>query len=751
MPFATCTFTTDRYNITMSKKSKQFPVSGMSCAACAGSVESVLEQSPGVDRAEVNFADQSVWIEYNADEEDLKSALQEVGYDIIIQEDNPLEQQEEEKQKSYEELKRRTLGAAILTLPVFIIGMFFMSWEEGRWISLVLSTPILFVFGRQFFIQAARQARRGKANMDTLVALSTGIAYTFSLFNTLYPEFWTNRGLDPHVYYEAATVIITFILVGRLLEERAKSQTGAALKKLMNLKPDRVILITEGKEKEIGTEEVQVHDTLRVRPGERIPVDGILLSGQSYIDESMISGEPEAVKKSKGDRVFAGTINQKGSFDFTAKKVGAETLLSQIIERVRRAQGSKAPVQKLVDRIAAVFVPVVISISILTFVSWNIWGGADAFSHALLTSISVLVVACPCALGLATPTAIMVGIGKGAENNILIQDAESLQRARKVDTLILDKTGTITEGRPRVAEQIWADESKSKQAKAVALAMEQRSEHPLAQALIRRLKEDGVSPTSLSGFDSITGRGLKANDSKGETFFIGNAALMDEQNLSRPENIQEYLNKHADEAQTIVYLGADGRVIGLFAISDQVKAHAAEAISNLKGRGIEIRMLTGDQEGTAKAVCKAVGINSYRASLLPRDKAEEIERLQKEGKSVAMVGDGINDSEALATADLSIAMGHGSDIAMDVADITLVTSDLRSIGKAFNLSHLTVRGIYQNLFWAFVYNIVGIPIAAGLIYPFTGFLLDPMIAAGAMALSSVSVVGNSLRLRNKRL
>ncbi len=723
----------------------------MSCAACAGSVESVLEQTTGVDRAEVNFADQSVWIEYDTAEEDLKKALQEVGYDIIIQEDNPLEQQKEEKQKSYEKLKRRTLWAAILTLPVFIIGMFFMSWEGGRWISLVLSTPILFYFGRQFFIQAARQARRGKANMDTLVALSTGIAYTFSLFNTIYPEFWTGRGLDPHVYYEAATVIITFILVGRLLEERAKSQTGTALKKLMNLKPDRVILIANGEEKEIRTEEVQVNDQLRVRPGERIPVDGKLISGQSYIDESMISGEPEAVKKSKGDQVFAGTINQKGSFDFRAKKVGAETLLSQIIERVRRAQGSKAPVQKLVDRIAAVFVPVVITISILTFISWNIWGGADAFSHALLTSISVLVVACPCALGLATPTAIMVGIGKGAENNILIQDAESLQRARKIDTLILDKTGTITEGRPRVVDQVWVDPNISQQGKAVALAMEQRSEHPLAQAVIRRLKEDGISPAVISDFESLTGRGLKAQNDEDATFFIGNAALMDEQNLSMPDKILQYLEKHANEAQTIIYLGVDGKVIGLFAIADQVKAHAAEAISNLKNRGIHILMLTGDQESTAQAVCKTVGIDSYRASLLPRDKAEEIETLQKEGKSIAMVGDGINDSEALAKADLSIAMGHGSDIAMDVADITLVTSDLRSIAKALNLSHLTVRGIYQNLFWAFVYNIVGIPIAAGIIYPFTGFLLDPMIAAGAMALSSVSVVGNSLRLRNKKL
>jgi Cu2+-exporting ATPase len=519
----------------------------------------------------------------------------------------------------------------------------------------------------------------------------------------------------------------------------------------MNLKPDRVILISDGQEKEIRTEEVQVNDQLRVRPGERIPVDGELISGESNIDESMISGEPEAVKKSKGDQVFAGTINQKGSFDFVAKKVGAETLLSQIIERVRRAQGSKAPVQKLVDRIAAVFVPIVIAISILTFISWNIWGETDAFSHALLTSISVLVVACPCALGLATPTAIMVGIGKGAENNILIQDAESLQRAPKIDTLLLDKTGTITEGRPRVSEQIWADESKTKQGKAMALAMEQRSEHPLAQAIIRPLKEEGISPATLSGFDSITGRGLRAGAPDGTEFYMGNAALMQEHNLYIPETIQEYLKQDANEAQTIVYLGTDEKVIAVFAIADQVKAHAASAIVDLKARGIDVRMLTGDQESTAKAVCDEVGIDSYRASLLPNDKSEEIKRLQSEGRKVAMVGDGINDSEALAISDLSIAMGHGSDIAMDVADITLVTSDLRSIPKALGLSNVTVRGIYQNLFWAFIYNVIGIPIAAGILYPLTGFLLDPMIAAGAMALSSVSVVTNSLRLRNKNL
>ena len=558
----------------------------MSCAACAGSVESVLQQVSGVDKAEVNFADQTVQVEYETAEQELKTALQEVGYDIIIEEGDSREKQEELQKESFQELQKRTIGAALFTLPVFVIGMFFMNWPAGKWVSLILSTPVVFYFGRQFFVQAFRKARRFTANMDTLVALSTGIAYTFSLFNTVYPQFWTSQGLSAHVYFEAATVIITFILTGKLLEERAKSRTGDALKKLMNLQPEKVLLVhSEGEEEERDISEVQVEDRLRVRPGERIPVDGVVLSGNSHIDESMISGEPNPVTKREGDEVYAGTINQKGSFEISAKKVGDETLLSQIIDRVRKAQGSKAPVQKLVDQIASVFVPVVIAISIATFISWSIWGGPDAFSHALLTSISVLVVACPCALGLATPTAIMVGIGKGAENNILIQDAESLQRARQIDNLILDKTGTITEGKPRVIDQIWDNKLEHSRLKSIALAMEQRSEHPLAQAIIRALKEEGVTPATLDSFKSLTGRGIQAQAEKNGTYYLGNKALIEDKNLSVSKELQMQLDKNAKKAQTHVYMGTDKAVTAIFFIADKVKSHAKEAISLIQDKG----------------------------------------------------------------------------------------------------------------------------------------------------------------------
>ncbi len=732
-------------------KKQIFPVSGMSCAACASSVESVLEQTEGVHKAEVNFADHSVQVEYDTTDEELRAALQAVGYDLITEGEDPFEQQKEEKQAAYVALQLKTLGAALLTLPVFILGMFFMSWEPGRWISLLLSVPVVFYFGRQFFIQAAKQARRAQANMDSLVALSTGIAFIFSAFNTIYPEFWTSRGFQPHVYYEAATVIITFILAGRLLEERAKSQTTSALKKLMGLQAETLTLITDSGDEQVPIDRVQVGDDIRVKPGEKIPVDGRVTEGQSYIDESMISGEPEPVKKGSGDTVFAGTINQTGSFEFRAEKVGRATLLSQIIARVKAAQGSKAPVQKLVDKIAGIFVPTVILISIITFVVWMSVGGEAAFSRALMTAISVLVVACPCALGLATPTAIMVGIGKGAENQILIQDAQSLQTARNIDTLILDKTGTITEGRPTVSQIVWAKSTDANHLLAVLMAMEARSEHPLAQAILRYCSEKGITPAALSSFDSLTGEGITAETEVGNRFWVGKKALMEQKELQLPTDLSEKAKSWQAKARTVVYFGHDNQVIAVLAIADRIKEHSTRAIAQLQHMGIEIIMLTGDQEDTARAVSQEVGITTFRAGLMPDEKAEEVMRWQQNGRKVAMVGDGINDSEALARADLSIAMGHGSDIAMDVADITLVTSDLRHIPKALKLSQLTVRGIYQNLFWAFIYNLIGIPIAAGLLYPFTGFLLDPMLAAGAMALSSVSVVLNSLRLKNIQL
>ena len=733
---------------------KSFPVTGMTCAACASSVESILSHTDGVNKATVNFASNSVLVDYDASvsEEKLQNALREVGYDIIIDAEDPAEAQQELQQKHYQDIKYRTIWSAILTLPIFILGMFFMQWEPGKWVSLVLTIPVLFWFGRSFFINAFKQARFAKANMDTLVALSTGMAFLFSVFNTLFPEFWLSRGIEPHVYYEAATVIITFISLGKLLEERAKSNTSSAIKKLMGLQPKTLKIIEDGEEKEIPISEVQVGQTILVRPGEKIPVDGEVSKGSSYVDESMITGEPVPVQKSKEAKVFAGTVNQKGSFQFTAEKVGGETLLSQIIKMVQEAQGSKAPVQKLVDKIAGIFVPIVLAISIITFIVWMFVGGDNAFSQALLTSVAVLVIACPCALGLATPTAIMVGIGKGAENNILIKDAESLELGHKVNAVILDKTGTITQGKPLVTDIHWAEDTKGvEKCEQILLAIEAQSEHPLAEAVVNHFKEQGVQPAEIASFESITGMGVKAELENSRPYFVGNHKLMVENAIQIDTALIEVSENLEDQAKTVIFFSNDKRVLAILAIADKIKETSKKAITTLQEKGIEVYMLTGDNHNTASAVAQQVGITNYQGEVLPSDKAAFVEKLQADGKVVAMVGDGINDSHALAQADVSIAMGKGSDIAMDVAKMTLITSDLQSIPKALKLSKKTVMGIRQNLFWAFIYNIIGIPIAAGVLYPINGFLLDPMIAGAAMAFSSVSVVANSLRLKQVKL
>ena len=730
-----------------------FPVTGMSCASCAASVASILNDTEGVQNAEVNFASSSVRVEYDPSLSpvDLQSALQSVGYDLIVDAEDPHAKQQERQQQHYREVKRRTIGAALLTLPVFILGMFAMDWMPGRWISLALTIPVLFWFGRSFFINAGKQARHGKANMDTLVALSTGIAFLFSLFNTLYPEFWLQRGLAPHVYYEAATVIITFILLGKLLEERAKSNTSSSIKKLMGLQPKTLRVIRDGQEIEMPIASVQMGDTIVVRPGEKIPVDGQVTAGRSFVDESMITGEPVPVEKISGEPVFAGTVNQKGSFRFVAEKVGGKTLLAQIIKQVQEAQGSQAPVQRLVDKIAGIFVPVVLGLAVLTFVVWMLVGGKDAFTHALLTSISVLVIACPCALGLATPTAIMVGIGRGAENNILIKDAESLELGHRVNAVVLDKTGTITEGKPVVTDVQWTDDTQVSEWKSVLLALESQSEHPLAEAVVTWLRDEGVRPAKLSGFNSLTGRGVKATGEDGVVYYIGNQKLLDEQRIALSSQLLAEAGRLRQQAKTVVFFVNEKRVLGVLAIADKIKDSSQAAIKALQDRDIDVYMLTGDNEQTARAVAQQVGLEHFRAEVLPSDKADFVKELQQQGKIVAMVGDGINDSQALAQADVSIAMGQGSDIAMDVAKMTLITSDLQSIPKALMLSRKTVRGIRQNLFWAFIYNLIGIPIAAGILYPINGFLLDPMIAGAAMAFSSVSVVANSLRLRKTKI
>ncbi|WP_310991196.1 heavy metal translocating P-type ATPase [Aequorivita marina] len=733
---------------------KSFPVTGMTCAACAGSVESILSHTNGVNKATVNFASSSVLVDYDesTSEEKLQRALQEVGYDLIVDVEDPAGAQQELQQKHYQDIKNRTIWSAILTLPIFILGMFFMAWEPGKWISLVLTVPVLFLFGRSFFINAFKQAKYRKANMDTLVALSTGIAFLFSVFNTLFPQFWLSRGIEPHVYYEAATVIITFISLGKLLEEKAKSNTSSAIKKLMGLQPKTLKVIENGEEKEIPISEVQVGQTILVRPGEKIPVDGEVSKGSSYVDESMITGEPVPVQKSKAEKVFAGTVNQKGSFQFTAEKVGGETLLSQIIKMVQEAQGSKAPVQKLVDKIAGIFVPIVLGISIVTFIVWMFVGGDNAFSQALLTSVAVLVIACPCALGLATPTAIMVGIGKGAENNILIKDAESLELGHKVNAVILDKTGTITEGKPLVTDIIWAEKGNDeKKYKQILLAIEAQSEHPLAEAVVNHFKEQDVRPAEITSFESITGMGVKAASENGTKYFVGNHKLMVKNDIQIDAALIKTSENLEEQAKTVIFFSNNENVLAILAIADKIKETSKKAITTLQNKGIEVYMLTGDNNKTASAVAQQVGITHYQGEVMPSDKAAFVEKLQADGKTVAMVGDGINDSHALAQANVSIAMGKGSDIAMDVAKMTLITSDLQSIPKALELSKRTVLGIRQNLFWAFIYNIIGIPIAAGVLYPVNGFLLDPMIAGAAMAFSSVSVVANSLRLKRVKL
>ena len=733
---------------------ESFPVTGMTCASCAASVESVLKHTEGVFDASVNFANSSVLVEYDKElsPNQLQNALREVGYDIIIDAEDPSEVQQELQQKHYQDIKNRTIWSAILTLPIFVLGMFFMQWEPGKWISLVLTFPILFWFGRSFFINAFKQAKHGKANMDTLVALSTGIAFIFSVFNTFFPESWLSRGIEPHVYYEAATVIITFISLGKLLEEKAKSNTSSAIKKLMGLQPKTLKIIENGEEREIPISSVQVGQTILVRPGEKIPVDGEVSKGSSYVDESMITGEPVPVQKSQGEKVFAGTVNQKGSFQFTAEKVGGETLLSQIIKMVQQAQGSKAPVQKLVDKIAGIFVPVVLGISIVTFIVWMSLGGDNAFSQALLTSVAVLVIACPCALGLATPTAIMVGIGKGAENNILIKDAESLELGHKVNAVILDKTGTITEGKPLVTDIFWKDKLEDiNEYKKVLLAIEAQSEHPLAEAVVNHLKDENIEKAEIASFESITGKGVKAQTENGSPYYVGNHKLMLEKNIQIDASLMQTAESLEEQAKTVIFFGNEKQVLAILAIADKIKETSKMAIATLQERGIEVYMLTGDNNKTASAVAKQVGITNYQGEVMPSDKAAFVEKLQADGKIVAMVGDGINDSHALAQANVSIAMGKGSDIAMDVAKMTLITSDLQSIPKALELSKRTVLGIRQNLFWAFIYNIIGIPIAAGVLYPVNGFLLDPMIAGAAMAFSSVSVVANSLRLKRVKL
>lgn len=731
------------------KTTQTFPVLDMSCAACATRVEKTLNRQPGVYHAQVNYAAATATVEYNPQEctpETLKDAIQNAGYDLVIETNAQKEKiAEDAHSRKYRQLKQRTIFSLMLSVPVAIIGMCFMDWTYANYVMWILSTPVVFWLGRDFYRNAWKQLKHRTSNMDTLVAVSTGIAYTFSLFNLFWPEFWLSRGIHPHVYFEAASVIISFILLGRLLEEKAKGNTSEAIKKLMGLQPATVTILTpEGQLKEIPVEQVQQGQRLVVKPGSRIAVDGTVYEGSSYVDESMLTGEPLPTEKIPGAKVYAGTINQKGSFSFIADKVGSETILAHIIRMVQDAQGSKAPVQQLVDRIAAIFVPTILSIAVLSFLAWIWLDNANGFTHGLLAAVTVTIIACPCALGLATPTAIMVGIGKGAENGILIKDAESLETARKVNAIVLDKTGTLTEGHPTVTD--ISDPLLQSPLGDVLFTLESASEHPLAQAIVQHQTRQLLP---MEEFESLTGLGVRGKIN-GTYYYAGNRRLLETHHLTVSPSLTEEAARLSQEAKTVIWLADSQQALGLIAIADRIKPTSKEAVRQLQEMGISTYMLTGDNPETAQRIAAQCGITHFQAEVLPQQKAQFIKDLQKEGKIVAMVGDGINDSAALAQADLSIAMGKGSDIAMDVAKMTLISSDLNKITDAIRLSQATVRTIRENLFWAFIYNLIGIPVAAGILYPINGFLLNPMIAGAAMAMSSVSVVSNSLRLKRKK-
>lgn len=728
------------------ERTKIFPVKGMTCASCASSVESMLQNSHGVNEATVNFADSSVKVRYvpeDISDTNMAESIRKIGYELVTQSTG---NEEAEAEQAFKIRKRKLAIAVSFSLPVFILSMLFKNaLPYQNWILLFLTLQVVFYSGREFYVIAWKQLLHRSSNMDTLVALGTGMAFLFSVFNTVFPDFMLSQGLPADVYYESAVVIITLILLGRFLEERAKGRASDAIRKLMKMQPDSVNVIEASEIIEKPLSDVKASDHILVRPGERIPVDGTVLEGSSMVDESMMSGEAIPVEKNTNKKVYGGTMNQDGTLTVKATAVGENAYLSRIIETVRSAQGSKPPVQRLVDKIASVFVPVVILIAIATFVTWYFAGAS--FSHAFITFISVLIIACPCALGLATPTALMTGIGRGAENGILIKEAKSLEKAQKTDVLILDKTGTLTYGKPEVAEIFWEKGEEKPKLASVFLAMEEKSQHPLAKAIVRYLQKQKIKPVAITAFENFSGKGITAF-AEGEKFISGNRSFIEQNNI----RVSEKLKSKAENATgTAVYFAMGSKVEAVCILNDEIKSNASDVVSSLKKKGIKVVMVTGDAEKPAREIAKKVGIDEVFASKLPEEKKSIVEQYQKQGLTVAMTGDGINDAASLAMADMSIAMGSGSDIALDTADITLMHSDLQHLEKAFSLSKAINKKINQNLFWAFVYNVIAIPVAAGVLYPSAGILLSPMIAGGTMAFSSVSVVTNSLMLKRIKL
>ena len=744
-----------RYLCIMGKQNNKIvtcslPVVGLGCAACAVRVDKTLHEVEGVETASVNFAASTAQISFNRDTcsvEKIRKAVQDAGYDLLIEDKEVAAAHAKElRQKNYRKMIHNCIGAWSLAVPIMVLSMFFKEQEWVGYVTWIGSTISLFFFGRSFFIGAWNQLRHMSFNMDSLVANSTGIAYLFSLFNLFFPSFWLDHGITPHLYFETASGLIAFILLGRMLEERAKQRTSKSIEKLINLRPKRVTIITAQGERKIAVSQVQKNDMVLVHSGERIPVDGVIVEGESYVDESTLSGEPIPVHKTVGSQVSSGTINGKGTFKFRAEKVGDQTVLAQIIRMVEQAQGSRAPIQNVVDRVAGVFVPVIIFIALLTFFAWYVLAPEEGFSHGLLTMMTVLVIACPCALGLATPTAIMVGIGRGAEAGILIKDADSLQMARRIDTVVLDKTGTLTQGKPAVVEKhiVTGCEQKT----AILSMLESHSQHPLAKAIHEAFEGD-VS-LELTNFEEITGEGVRGTVG-GTTYWVGNEKLLKKQHIE-PEN--EFLVK-AEEWQkkgcSLIWFFDSKRILALVGLLDPLKETSQQAVQELQNLGIEVCLLTGDNLEAAQRAARQVGIQRVVAGVSPMEKTAFISQLQSQDRCVAMVGDGINDSGALALADLSVAMGQGSDIAVDASQVTILSSDLSKVAEMIRLSQATMRILHQNLFWAFIYNSISVPIAAGVLYPFFGVLLHPMIGGVAMAFSSVSVVSNSLRLRRAKL
>ena len=726
----------------MGVRRRNFPVQGMGCAACVARVENTLRACKGVSGVSVSLASNSAQVDFDPDQTtpaELQQAVRDAGYDLLVDgtDDEADSEAETARQDAFRALRKDTVIACVLAALVMLLGMGFKDFPGKGFVLWALATPVVFWCGRRFFKAGFSAVRHGSANMDTLVALSVSISYLFSVFNLLVPHVWTSQGLDAHLYFESATMIVAFILIGRLLEERAKHSTTAAIRKLMGLQ-EKGAVASPG-------------ETLLVKPGERLAVDGVVTEGTSYVDESMLTGEPVPALKQAGAKVYAGTINQHGALSVRVEKVGGDTLLSGIIRMVRDAQGSKAPIQKTVDRIASVFVPVIIVISVLTFFIWLLCGEVTL---GLLAMVTVLVIACPCALGLATPTAIIAGIGNGASKGILIKDAESLQVARKIDAMVMDKTGTLTEGKPSVVESVWdpvittENDPAKLNYRDVLYSLERRSDHPLALAVCESLR--GCEDLPVEDFEAILGKGI-CGTVRDRRFYVGNMDLLKETLGDIPEAtnpmVSESLGPWTDAGYTVTLLFDKVKVYAVLALSDDLKDTSVQAVKALQAKGIEIHMLTGDNEVAAHRVADAAGILHVRAHVLPEDKAEYVKQLQASGKRVAMVGDGINDSAALAQADLGIAMGQGSDIAIDTAQVTIVSSDLSKLRDLIRLSKRTVTVIRENLFWAFIYNLLAVPVAAGILYPFTGFLLNPMVAAACMALSSVCVVSNSLRLR----